>query len=255
MLLRIGTLLVLLFLALPLLLVMATSFNDTSAFVFPPTGLSVRWYRHLFELPAFGRGLVFSLQLAAVSCVVGLVLGTAAAVAIVRYRFAGRAALNALIMSPLVVPEVVLGLSLLVWFQGARWATGDVRIMLLHCLVVLPYVTRIVAANLQRSDPNLEQAARLLGAPPLSAFVRVTLPTIGKGLGAATIFAVVMSFHNFTATFFLTGRRETLPVAVFQYIRTEHDPSIAALTTLMVAGAALIVWFTDRWLGLDRIAR
>jgi putative spermidine/putrescine transport system permease protein len=89
----------------------------------------------------------------------------------------------------------------------------------------------------------------------LTAFVRVTLPTIGKGLGAATIFAVVMSFHNFTATFFLTGRRESLPVAVFQYIRTEHDPSIAALTTLMVGAAALIVWVADRWLGLDRIAR
>lgn len=253
--LRFAAFLVLFFLGLPLVLVVGTSFNDTSAFVFPPTGLSLRWYRHLFTLQGFGKGLVFSLQLALVSSVIGLVFGTAAAVAIVRYRFPGRGALNALIMSPLVVPEVVIGLSLLIWFQGAKWAPGDARIMLLHCLVVLPYVTRILVANLQRSDPNLEQAARLLGAAPLAAFMRITLPTIGKGLGAATIFTLVMSFHNFTATFFLTGGRESLPVAVYQYIRTEHDPSIAALTTLMIAGAALIVWIADRWLGLDRLAR
>lgn len=253
--LRAAALSVLFLLALPLLLVFGTSFNNTSAFVFPPTGLSLRWYQNLFALPAFGRGLVFSLQLAAISSLFGLLAGTAAAGAIVRYSFPGRGALNALIMSPLVVPEVVLGLSLLIWFQGAKWAPGDVRIMLLHCLVVLPYVTRIMVANLQRADATLEQAAQLLGAPPLTAFLRITLPVLGKGFGAAAIFALVMSFHNFTATFFLTGARESLPVAVFQYIRTEHDPTIAALTTIMMLGAAVIVWVADRWLGLDRIAK
>lgn len=253
--LRAAAIAVLFLLALPLLLVVGTSFNNTSAFVFPPTGFSLRWYEHLFSLPAFGRGLVFSLQLAAISTVLGLIAGTAAAVAIVRHRFPGRTLLNGLIMSPLVVPEVVLGLSLLIWFQGAKWAPGDVRIMLLHCLVVLPYVTRILVANLQRADPNLEQAAMLLGAPPLTAFLRVTLPTLGKGVAAAAIFALVMSFHNFTATFFLTGARESLPVAVFQYIRTEHDPTVAALTTLMILGAGIIVWIADRFLGLERLAK
>lgn len=253
--LRFATAIATLFVALPLLLIVATSFNANSNFVFPPEGFSLRWYQNMLTRPEFGRGLVLSLQVAAASAALGLAAGTAAAVAIVRYRFPGRAALNALIMAPLVVPEVVMGLSLLIWLQGAAWAPGSFRILLLHCLVVLPYVTRIMVANLQRVDPTLEEAARLLGAPPLTAFVRVTLPVIGKGLGAAAIFALVMSFHNFTATFFIAGSQQTLPVAVFQYIRSEHDPTIAALTTVLILGAGVIVWITDRFLGLDRIAK
>ncbi|WP_286157304.1 ATP-binding cassette domain-containing protein [Sinorhizobium sp. RAC02] len=105
--------------------------------------------------------------------------------------------------------------------------------------VVLPYVVRLVVANLQGTDPNLESAAMLLGARPHQAFLHITLPLLGKGLLGAAAFAFVMSFHNFTATMFLVGNSPTLPVAAYQYIRTENDPTVAALSTLMMLGVVL----------------
>lgn len=253
--LRITVFAVLVFLGLPLALITLLSFNSTSSFTFPPDGFSLRWYANVFSIRAFGTGLIFSVYLAVAAVAVGLVVATAASLAITRYRFWGRDIINAVIMAPLVVPEVVMGLALLIWVQGVVLLRGEPAIYFLHCIVVLPYMVRIIVSNLQRSDPNLEEAAMMLGAPPWTAFTRITLPLIGKGVAAALVFAVVMSFHNFTATFFLVGGRPTLPVSIFQYIRTEHDPSIAALSTMLIVGAAIIVWVTDRLLGLDKVSR
>ena len=122
-------------------------------------------------------------------------------------------------------------------------------------IIVLPYMVRLIVANLQRADPNLEDAAVLLGASRLLAVVLVTLPTIAKGIAAALLFAFVISFHNFTATFFLITDRPNLPAAILQYIRTENDPTIAALSTLTITSVALIVWLADRWLGIERVSR
>ena len=242
-------------LALPIALIAVLSFNDAPTFVFPPKEWSLRWYANLFATPVFGTGFLYSLALGLASAAIGIAAGTAAAVALVRYRFPGRQSLNALIMAPMLVPEAVTGLALLIWFHAIAWAPGDPHLLLLHCLVVLPYIVRVMAASLMRADPHIEEAARTLGATPLRAFVLVTLPTLRNGLLAALIFALVMSFHNFTATFFLTVNKQTLPVAIFQYIRTESDPTIAALSTLMMLGAALIVFATDRLIGLDRATK
>lgn len=246
---------VLVFLALPLVLITVLSFNSTSSFTFPPDGFSLHWYANVFTVRSFGRGLVFSAYLAGASATVGLIVATTASIAITRYHFWGRNFINAVVMAPLVVPEVVMGLAILIWIQAVVWLRGEPAIYLLHSIVVLPYMIRIIVANLQRSDPDLEEAAMLLGAPPHKAFLRITLPLMGKGVAAALIFALVMSFHNFTATFFLIGGRPTLPVAIFQYIRTETDPTIAALSTMLMLSAGLIVWATDRLLGLERISR
>lgn len=255
MMMRLAAWLVLGFLALPVLTIVVTSFNATSSFAFPPEQWSLRWYRNVFDTPVFGSGLVMSLWLAVASSLIGLVAGTMTALAVVRYRFPGRGLILSLVMAPLVVPEVVIGLSLLIWLQSVRWLSGNAAILLLHCLVVLPFVVRILVANLQRTDVNLEHAAMLLGASPAQAFLRVTLPTIAKGLAGALVFALVMSFHNFTATFFLVSTQQTLPVAIFQYIRTEHDPTIAALSTMLMVGAMAVVWVTDRLLGLERVTK
>lgn len=241
--------------ALPLILITLSSFSATSRFSFFPSDWSLRWYRNLSEVPAFSDGIVFSLYLAFFSASIGLVVATLASLAVVRFRFRGRQTINALIMAPLVVPEVVLGLSLLVWLQGFAWLSSTATIYYLHCIVVLPFMMRIIMASLQRADPGLEEAARVLGATPTKAFLKITFPLMGKGVVAALLFGFVMSFHNFTATFFLISNEATLPVAIFQYIRTEHDPTIAALSTMLMLGAAIIVWAADRFLGLDRLSK
>jgi putative spermidine/putrescine transport system permease protein len=240
-------------LALPVLFITIISFNNTTSLVFPPTGFSVRWYFNIFRSDQFLNGFYYSCYLALLSAIVGLTAGTAVAFAIVRYRFLGRALINVLVMAPLIVPEVVMGLALLVWFSSSPFGVGDPALVVLHALLVLPYIVRIVVASLQRTDRTLEDAAMLLGASPLRAVLRITLPMISKGLAAATIFALVISFQDFTATIFLITQRQTLPVAIFGYIRTESDPTIAALSTLLILIAGMTVWLIDRTLGIERV--
>ncbi len=253
--LRVATFAVLAFMALPILLIAMWSFSEAPGFSLPPERISFKWYANVFAVKSFVDGLVLSALLAVFSSAVGLVVATAAAFAIVRWRFPGRGLVNALVMAPLIVPEVVIGLSLLIWLNTIAVRPSGPGLYLLHLIVVLPYMVRILVANLQRADPNLENAAVLLGASPFLAVVLVTLPTIGKGIAAALLFAFVISFHNFTASFFLITDRPNLPAAILQYIRTENDPTIAALSTLLVVCVAFIVWIADRWLGIERVAK
>jgi putative spermidine/putrescine transport system permease protein len=240
-------------LALPLILIAIMSFNSRASLAFPPESLSLRWYAKVLATDSFLVGLGYSALLAAVSTAISIVIGTAAAFAFARYRFPGRSLVNMLVMAPLIIPEVVIGVSLLIWFSAVRIGLGTISLLFLHTLVVLPYVVRIIAASLQRTDRTLEEAAMLLGAPPWLAVVRITIPLIGKAIAAAALFGVVISFQNFTASLFLIAKTPTLPVAIFDYVRTENDPAIAALSVLMMATTAIIVWIGSRAFGLDRV--
>lgn len=246
---------VLLFMALPNIIILAISFNPEAALAFPPSGISLKWYANVFHTPSFASGLRQSLLLACVSSTVSLVLGVLAALAIARFRFFGRQVVNVLVMAPLFVPEVVMGIAMLLWANIVSAVSNTTTLVILHCLIVLPYVVRLAVANLQGMDPNLESAAMLLGARPLQAFLYVTVPILRKGLLGAAIFAFVISFHNFTATMFLVGNHLTLPVAAYQYIRTENDPTVAALSTLEMLSGILAVYLMERWIGLDRLIR
>ena len=246
---------VLLFLALPNLLIVLISFNAGTTLGFPPSGFSFRWYANLLNIPSFAIGLRQSVMLAVLSTAISVVLGIMVSLAVVRFRFLGRNIVNVLVMAPLFVPEVVMGIAMLLWANIVLAISNTTALVVLHCLIVLPYVVRLIVANLQSMDPNLENAAMLLGARPLQAFLLITLPLLGKGLLGAGIFAIVMSFHNFTATMFLVGNTPTLPVAAYQYIRTESDPSVCALSTLMMLGGIIAVYLMDKWIGLERLAR
>jgi putative spermidine/putrescine transport system permease protein len=240
-------------LAAPLALIAIMSFNSSASLAFPPHGVSLRWYAKILTTRSFIVGFGFSAVLAVASTAVSVTIGTATAFALVRYRFVGRAFINMLVMAPLIIPEVVMGVALLIWFSASRLGLGTVSLLFLHTLVVLPYIVRILVASLQRIDLSLEQAAMLLGAPPWLAVTRVTLPLIRKAIAAAALFGVVISFQNFTASLFLISGTPTLPIAIFDYIRTENDPAIAALSTLMIGALAFVVWFANRAFGLERV--
>lgn len=251
----IATVIVLLFLTLPNAAVVLMSLNEKASLAFPPTEFSLKWYANVLNVPSFISGLRLSVILATTCSIVSLILGLLVGLAVVRFRFPGRQAINALAMSPLFVPEVVMGISLLLWINIVTFVSGLTALIVLHCLIVLPYMVRLIIANLQTMDPNLENAAMLLGARPFQAFMRITFPLLGKGLFGAIVFAVVMSFHNFTATMFLVGNEPTLTIAAYQYIRTENDPTVAALSTLMMLAAVLIVFILNRWVGLEKMVR
>ena len=236
---------------LPLLIVIGASFNPAPEVSFPPNGFSFTWYSNVFQRERFLRSLQFSVFLAIASTLLSLLLGLLCAVALVRYRFKGRDGIATLINSPLMVPQIVIGMSLLILFSSAGHVNSIVALGTLHLILTLPYTTRVLFAALFRFPVSLEESAIIHGAHPLRAFMLVTLPCIKPGLVAAAVFAFVTSFDNFTASQFLIWDRTTLPVEIYAYAAMETDPTVCAISTMLIVLTIAIVTITERWVGLE----
>jgi putative spermidine/putrescine transport system permease protein len=247
------TVLVAFCLIVPLLVVMLSSFNPTNELTALPRGVSLVWYANIFRRAVFLSSFQFSLVLAAFSTVAAVAMGLLSAVVLVRFRFPGREWLATAVMSPLIVPQVVLGMSLLLMLSSLGLVSSIVGLALAHAMLTLPYATRVLVAALTRVPVSLEDAAVIHGAPRPLAFLLVTVPSIKAGLVGAAIFAFVTSFDNFTASQFLVWDRTTLPVEVYAYIRTENDPTVSAISTLLVIGTVLLVVAVERWVGLETV--
>jgi putative spermidine/putrescine transport system permease protein len=181
-------------------------------------------------------------------------MGTAAALALVRRRVRGRAALEALFLSPLVVPGVAAGLGFLIVAARLELLQSFAVLVAAHVIVVLPFVVRSVSVSVANLDPMLERAAASLGARPARVFRRVTLPLLRPGLAAAVIFAVLVSVNEFVVSLFVSTRvTEILPVAMFTYVVNYTDPTMAALSTLFIAATFAAVLIADRFLNLARV--
>ncbi|MCC7347077.1 MAG: ABC transporter permease [Variibacter sp.] len=237
----------------PLVVTVITAFNAGAQTEFPPSGWSLRWFANVFKQSEFVSGFWLSIALALCSGVLATVLGTLGAVALSRGSFRGREILDGLLMSPLIVPQVIIGLAFLIFFVRVQsWSRfGD--LLLLHGILTLPYAMRVVRASLARVDPRLEEAAIGLGASRLTAFLRITLPQIQAGLFVAMFFAFVVSFDNFTATAFLLTSNATLPLEIFFYIESQLDPTVSAVASLMMLGTTLFVLLVDRLVGINRV--
>jgi putative spermidine/putrescine transport system permease protein len=239
----VGGLLILL-LTLPIVVLVGVSFNAGVEQVFPPHGLSLRWYANLANRQGFLDAAKLTLVLAFGSACVSVLVSLAAGVALTRHRFPGRDLVLTLLLSPLIVPQVVVGMAFLVTLSALGIFSSIVSLSLLHCVITLPFALRVVVAALQTHPASIEEAAQSLGASPLRAFFGVTVPQIAPGLLAAGVFAFVTSFENFTASQFLVWDRTTLPIAIYTSVQTENDPTAAALSSLIVlAVVAFIVVF------------
>jgi putative spermidine/putrescine transport system permease protein len=247
------TIAVLAFMCAPLIVLFGVSVNAGPQQMFPPQGFSLRWFMNIFARDGFIDAIVFSVQLAILATVVSLILGMLAGIAIVRYRFFGRDFLMTLFMSPLIVPQVVVGMAFLMAFSAARIHSSFVALLVMHVILGLPFAIRVVVASLTRFKVSLEDAARSLGAPPWKAFFLVTLPVIRPGIVSAGVFAFVASFENFTATQFLIWDRTTLPVEIFSYVQTENDPTGAAMSALVVLFVAIFVVALHRYISVDAL--
>ena len=218
----IGAILVAL-LVLPIVVLIGVSFNAGVEQVFPPHGFSFRWYANLANRQGFLDAARLTLALALGSSIVSVLVSLAAGVAITRHRFPGRDLVLTLLLSPLIVPQVVVGMAFLVTLSALGVFSSLVSLSLLHCVITLPFALRVVVAALQTHPASIEQAAQSLGASPLRAFLGVTVPQIAPGLLAAGVFAFVTSFENFTASQFLVWDRTTLPIAIYTSVQTEND--------------------------------
>jgi len=248
------------FILLPLIFVTWLAFFEQAIPSFPPRGYSLKWFVSIGENPRFVDGFWLSLRVAIAGMLIGLALGVPAALCLARYRFPGREPLGNLLLLPLVVPGIVLGTSLYVFHVEATiWTELPILgsmagLVAGHILIVVPWTVRLVSASLAGFDRSLEEAAQSLGATPVTAFFRVTLPTIRPGIVAAALFGFVVSFGNLEMSMFLVGPgRTTLPITILQYLEYRIDPTIAAVSVLQIIliGAAMAI--TDRFVKLSRV--
>jgi len=234
------------FLYLPIVVIVALSFNQ-SRFGVRFTGFSFDWYIRLFNNDRILDYLTNTLIVAVVSTIVSTILGTLLAIGLVRFKFRLQNALRYLLYVPVVVPDVVMGISLLLLFDVVRDAIGWPRlslftIILAHISFQIAYVTLVVRARLMLLDPTLEEAAKDLGATPWLTFREVTLPLILPGVIAGALLAFSLSLDDFVVTFFTSGPGSTtLPLYIYSSVKLGVSPEIHALSTLMVGATILIL--------------
>jgi putative spermidine/putrescine transport system permease protein len=235
----------------PLAVPVAMSISDTPYIAFPPEGFTLEWYVAVLTDPEAQAALWVSLRLAACATLLALAMGIPCAMALVRYRFPGRGAVLSLVLGPLVVPLIVTGVGLLQFFSALGLRDAFWQLLLGHTVVCLPYVVRSVTGSLTTADPALEDAARVLGAGPVALFVRVLWPQMRPGVAAASIFAFIISFDDFAISMWLSDARNfPLPLYLYAAIQRMFDPSIAALSALMVAFALGLVLLIEKGLGI-----
>ncbi len=244
------------FLLAPIVIVVLAAFNAGEYLRFPPQGISLRWFIKFAQSEPFVRAFVFSLKLAASATVLSTVLGGMAAFYITRHAGRLRDSLRLLLIAPLQLPAILTGIALLVFFYGMGIGTRGMRALLVgHTLVSLPYVFLTVSTVLIGFERSLEEAARSLGARPLTTFSRITLPLIKGGLISGAMFAFITSFDQFPVSLLLISvGNTTLPIQLFDYLRFSFDPTAAAVSTVSVLMSVAIVVFIHRLVGLESIA-
>ena len=240
------TLAVYAFLHLPLLVLVAFSFND-SKFSASWVGFTLDWYYRLLERPDIMRGLKASLIVGGVSTVISAVLGTLVALALARHRFRGRTALEGFLYVPIVTPEIVVGISLLILFALVKIPLGLTTIVIAHVAFCLSFVVIVVLARLEGMDQNLEEAAMILGADEITTFWKVTVPQLWPGILAGALLAFTMSFDDFVITSFVSGSgSSTLPIVVYGMVRRNIEPSINAISTIILLVTTALIYLADR---------
>ncbi|MBV7330234.1 ABC transporter permease [Chloroflexi bacterium TSY] len=230
-----------LFLYVPILILVVYSFND-NRIVGQWTQFSLRWYGELFQNEAVLSALSVSLWVAFWSTVVSTILGTLCALAMERFRFRGQVSFDAILYLPIIIPDIVMALSTLLFFVVMGIALSRYTVLITHVAFNIAFVAIVVRARLTDMDINLEEAAADLGANEWQIFRRVTLPLLMPGIVAGALLAFTLSLDDFVITFFVSGPGSTtLPVRVYSMIRFGLTPEVNAISTLMFLGATLLV--------------
>jgi len=243
------------FLMTPLVVTVAVSFGSSTVFTLPPPDWSMRWYERLANTRGLWPALLTSLQIAAFSTAVALVLGTLCAIALVRGSFPGRDSIATFLISPLMLPGLVIGIAMLQGFKTLGLREAYSSLMIAHVVITLPYVVRTVLASLSLFDFSLIDAARTLGCSYPTAILRVLVPALGPAFITSGMFAFLASMDNYPISIFFTdGWTKTLPIQMLQYVEENPDPTIAAISSGLVLLAILVLVVADRLVGLRKLA-
>ncbi|MBI3368937.1 MAG: ABC transporter permease [Burkholderiales bacterium] len=242
------------FMLLPLVMVALVSFTDKGYIAMPFDGASWRWYRAILAAPDFIDAFGRSLGLGVVAATLATLLAVPAGMAIAWHRFAGREALLGLLLSPLMVPHIVLGIALLRLLTQVGGASTLWGLTAAHTVIVLPYVLRLVVAAATGFDRSLVQAAQSLGASGWTVFRRIELPLILPGVAGGWLIAFINSFDELTMSIFVaSASTQTLPVKMYHHIANTIDPLLASVSTVLIVLTLVLMIVLDRFYGLDRV--
>ena len=245
--------LIYIFLLAPLLIVVAVSFGADSSVTFPPRALSLHWYAMAFQSNMFRQALINSIVIGAFSALASTVLGLGAATAITQMQARWRAMLEAIFLSPLVVPGVLFGIALLATSAQVGLRASWTKLLLAHIVITLPYAVRMILTGYARLDPTYQQASATLGASSFETFRYVTLPMIKPGIIAGALFGFVISFDNVPVSIFLVDAdTTTIPIAIMSYLEYNFDPSVSAISSIIIVSMIGIALVLERIVGLRR---
>lgn len=256
-LLKFYTVLVYAFMFAPIAVVLVLAFNSSQFGGFPIEGVSLRWFRELAENEAIIRALRTSVVLGLLTALISTTLGILAALALVRYNFRGKNFVTTFLISPVLVPETVLAVGLLIFLRWLHMPRSFTLLLIGHSIIALPFVVLVVQARLIGIRRDYEEAARSLGASPIQTFFEVTLPLLMPAVFAGALFAFTISFDNITATiFWRPSGMETVPTQIFGMLRNSVSPEINALGFVMICitvGVPLLAGALARYFSRKKI--
>ena len=244
---RMYCLLIYIFLFLPIAVIVVNSFNNTTSKPYLSwKGFTFDWYLKLFDntalLASFGNTMV----IAVVNTLLATCIGTLAAVGMYKYKFRGRTVIDSLLYIPVVIPEIVMGISLLTLFSKTNIPRGMLTLILAHVTFSIPFVIFNVRARLAGYDNSIEEASLDLGANRMQTFFRITLPVLAPGIGGGALLAFTLSLDDVIISYFNNGQTKTFPLKVMESIKSGVAPDINALSTLILIGTILLVVLTQR---------
>ncbi|MBW2058428.1 MAG: ABC transporter permease [Deltaproteobacteria bacterium] len=233
---------VFLLLVAPTFVVVPISFSSSRFLQFPPPGFSTQWYENYFTSRDWMEATWTSLQIASAVCILATVLGTILAVALVKGRFPGKNMIYALAVSPMIIPLIISAVAIYFFYSRLHMVGTKAGVVIAHTILAIPFVLVIVSSALKGFDETLERASLSLGANPLKTFLLVTLPVIRPAVISGALFAFITSFDEVVIVIFIAGTHAvTLPKRMWDGIRLEIDPTIAAVASLLIGLSVLLM--------------
>ncbi len=221
--------------------------------LFPPPGISLRWFKFFFGYDLFIRGLKLSLAIALITTTVTTVIAIGASYAVARRNFKGKELLNTIFLSPWMLPGVVTGSAMLVFFLSIGVLNSFFHLIVAHLILTFPPAYRVTYATMLGFDRRMEEASMNLGANRIQTFLKVTLPLIKSGVISSAVFAFGVSFNDVAVSAFLCSRKVvTFPVAMFSYLRLVYDPSIAVAACVSIFVTLVLLMVIDKLIGIDK---
>ncbi|MFB6466989.1 ABC transporter permease [Cytobacillus sp. Hz8] len=242
MLLRILVIFILCLMILPILIIIPLSFSSSVAFEFPPPSFSLKWYQAFLANNQWTDGFIRSIIVAVLTAILSMVIGTMASMAIDRLRFPGKNLFMNLMIAPMVIPLVIVGIAMYYTFSVYQMTNSITALVLAHSIIAIPTVVVTVTAKLKGMDRNLELAALSLGSNPIGVFFKITFPLIRSAIIAGTLFAFITSLDEVVVSIFIAGATtKTLPVVMWENMRTQVDPTIAAVSSILIISTLVVI--------------